>query len=166
MRPCNVPGNIIFLRLLFIYAIIFTVPQSYFSRYLPHFLNIFTGIVQEYSKVYIDYFQIKCFIVQNRRTKLFTSKYLNNALDHGSDIRQHDSKSMRSFSGLQFWSIVSAGAISRAEIEGISWRQFELWRRRLYIGDDSMEERLLCLLEELQDSWQDRIRASWLPIVL
>lgn len=105
------------------------------------------------------------FIVQNK-TKLFTLKYLYNTLDHGRDIRQHNGKSVRSFRGLQFWSVVSAGAISRAEIEGIGWRQLELWRRGLYIGDDSMEECLLCLLEEFQDSWQDRIRASRLSIVL
>lgn len=55
-------------------------------------------------------------------------KYLYNALDHGSDIRQHDSKSVCSFCGLQFWSVMSAGAISRAEIEGIGRRQLELRR--------------------------------------
>lgn len=114
----------------------------------------------------MGHFQISCFIAQNRRTKIFTLKYLDNTLDHGSNICQHDGKSMRSFCGLQFWSVMSASAISCAEIEGISWRQLKLWCRRLYIGDDSVEKRFLCFLEELQDCWQDWIRASRLPIVL
>lgn len=43
---------------------------------------------------------------------------------------------------------MSAGAISGAEIEGVRWRQLELWRRGFYIGDDSVKECLLCLLEK------------------
>lgn len=92
--------------------------------------------------------------------------YLDNTLDHGSDVRQHDGETVRSLRRLQFRSIVRAGAISRAQVEGVSGCQLELRRRGLHVRNDSVKERLLCLFEELQYSRQDRIRASRLSIVL
>lgn len=61
---------------------------------------------------------------------------------------------------------MSAGAISRAQIESVGRRELELRRRRFHVGDDGVKERLFCLLEELQDSGQDWIRTSRLSIVL
>lgn len=97
-RPCNVPRKMQ-SSLKNIYYICTRAIKSwrFRNKYLNH-VNIFVSGL--FSNLLLG--------------KLFIGIYLDNTLNHRSDVCQHDGESVGSLRRLQFWSIVCAGAIPRA----------------------------------------------------
>jgi len=70
-RPCNVPGNIIFLKILLFIHVIWIICDTVILFQISELGHIFiyTEIIQDNSKVYMDYFQIKRFVTRKQKAR-------------------------------------------------------------------------------------------------